>query len=116
VEVGAVKLVVRRAVQALVFFGQRKLPDHLAGIMKPKDVGAGADREPADGVAEAEVIEHVHRVGAQLDARADLAQLRGLLVDLHVVARLHQTGGGRQSADAGPGDQNFFNHRSEPAP
>ena len=45
-----------------------------------------------------------------LDAGADLAQLRRLLVDLDVITRLHETGSSRQTADTG-GNQDPFRHK-----
>ena len=50
--------------------------------------------------------QHVHGIGADLDAGADLAELRRLLVDLDLVAGLHQAGGGGEPAEAGAGDEN----------
>ena len=58
------------------------------------------------GCLEAEVPQHVHGIGADLDAGADLGELRRLLVDFDLVAGLHQAGGRRQPADAGAGDEN----------
>jgi hypothetical protein len=40
------------------------------------------------------------RVCADLDASADLAELRRLFVNLDLVAGLHQAGGGRETAEA----------------
>jgi hypothetical protein len=37
------------------------------------------------------------------------------LVDLDVIARLHETGSGGKTADAGAGNQNFLGHENERA-
>ena len=50
--------------------------------------------------------QHVHGVGADLDAGADLGELRGLLVDFDMMARLHQARRGGQPADPRPGNEN----------
>src|SRR6266478_7840055 len=55
----------------------------------------------------------MHRIGAELYARADLAQLRRLLIDLDVIARFHETGSRRQAADSGASNQNLFDHENK---
>ncbi len=63
------------------------------------------------GPLEPEIAEHVHRVGADLDAGADFAELWRLLVDLHVVTSLHQAGYCGKSAKTRAGDKDFlWNH------
>jgi hypothetical protein len=62
------------------------------------------------------MVEHVHRVGAELYARADLAKSRRLLVDLDVVTRLHEAGGRREAADSGAGYQNLLGHEPNAGP
>ena len=115
-EVGAVDLVVGRAVETLVLGGERELLDDLRGIVEAEHVGCGADRHGRDRFADAEMGKHVHGVGAELDAGADLAQLRCLLVDLDVEARLQQAGRRRQSADSGTRDKYLFaRHHLHPA-
>ena len=95
VKVGPVKLIVRRTVQPFMLIGQRKLTNDLAGIMESKDISAGPNRQVGKCLAKTEVVKNMHRIGAELYAGADLAQLRRLLVDLDVIARLHQTGSRR---------------------
>jgi len=65
------------------------------------------------GLLEPEIAEHVHRVGADLDAGPDFAQLRRLLVDLDVVTGLHQAGCSSKSAKTRASNQDFLsNHFS----
>ena len=51
-------------------------------------------------VAEAETAQQARRIGADLDAGADLAELRRLLVDVDVAARLQDRERGGEPADA----------------
>jgi hypothetical protein len=59
-------------------------------------------------VLEPEIAEHVHRVGADLDAGPDFAELWRLLVDLHVVTSLHQARCCGKSAKTRAGDKDFL--------
>ena len=87
----------------------------LAGVVQAEHVGAGPDADRHDLLLQAEIGQHVHRVGADLDAGADLAQLRRLLVDLDVEAGLGQAAGGRQSAEPRAGDDDLaLCHLSKP--
>lgn len=52
----------------------------------------------------------MHGIGAKLYARADLAQFRRLLIDLNIIACLHETGRRRQPTDTRASDQDLFNH------
>src|SRR5580765_8506004 len=79
-----------------MLIGERKLADDLAGIMESKDISAGPNRQVGKCLTKTEVVKNMHRIGAELYAGADLAQLRRLLVDLDVIARLHQTGSRRK--------------------
>src|SRR6185312_14501341 len=56
---------------------------------------------------EPEMAQRVHGVGADLDTGADFLQPRRLLVDLDLVAVLHQEGRRGEAAEAGAGDQNL---------
>ena len=59
-------------------------------------------------LADPEMVEHVHRVGAELDAGADLAKIRRLLEDPHLETRLHQARRRRQPAKPGADDENSW--------
>ena len=63
------------------------------------------DRHLARGLADAQAIEAVEGVGAELDAGADLAELRGLLQHQRRDVLLRQRQRGRQAADAAAGDE-----------
>jgi hypothetical protein len=52
-------------------------------------------------------VEDARAVGADLQARADLAQLGRLLVDLDLDAALEQGERGGEAADPAPGDQDL---------
>ena len=54
---------------------------------------------------QAQVVEHLDRVGAHLHARAHLAELRRPLVDTHPVSASQQRGRGGQAADARADDR-----------
>ena len=81
-EVGAMQLRVRRAVQALVLVRQREALDLLAGVVQAEDVSARMHADLADRRLEAEMPQRVHGVGADLDTGADFFQPRRLLVNL----------------------------------
>ena len=106
-QIGTVELGVRRAVQLLL--RQREALDHLTSVVQAKDIGLGPHPDRGDGLLKAEMPQHVHGIGADLDAGADLGKFRRLLVDFDVVAGLHQARRRRQAADPGAGDQNSIN-------
>jgi hypothetical protein len=65
----------------------------------------GEDGAAARGLADAQRIEGGKGIGPELDAGADLAQLRRLLQHLHRKAAAGQGQGGGQAADAATGDE-----------
>src|SRR2546429_6679511 len=93
------QVVVRRAVVALVRLGERDLVQELRGVVAPELVLLRLDPYLVERAAQAQVVEHLDGVGALLDARADFAELRRLLVDAHLEAALHKTGRGREAAE-----------------
>ena len=109
-EIGAVQVIVGRAVVALVRLGERDLVQELAGVIAPELVLLRLDSHLVERVAQPEVVEHLDGVGALLDARADFAELRRLLVDAHLEAAFHKTGRGRQAAETCAGDQHLSRH------
>src|SRR4029079_6698595 len=79
-------------------------------------MGAGADPGAPflRGRAEADPLQMAHAVRREIDAGADLAELRRLLVDRDVEAVRDQRVGGEQAADAAAddGDMGFrIGHR-----
>ena len=63
------------------------------------------DRHAARGLADAEIIEGVERVGPELDAGADLAERRGLFQQDRADAFLRQPQRRGEAADAAACDQ-----------
>jgi hypothetical protein len=61
-------------------------------------------------------VQHARRVGADLDARADLADRRGALVDVDVEARLQERQRSRDPADAAADDRDRGAGRLSDAP
>src|SRR5882762_2273307 len=62
--------------------------------------------ERADRVVDSQALEHLERVGADLDAGTDLAELRSLLEHVAREALLRQRQRRGEAADAAAGDQN----------
>ena len=63
------------------------------------------DRHAARGLADAEIVEGVERVGAELDAGADFAECGGFLQQDRTDSLLRKTERGGEAADASAGDQ-----------
>ena len=103
VVVGPVKLEIGRAVALPMGGGERQRLQHLARIEQAEL----RDRRPVGQTLQrfenAQMTQHMGGVGALLNARADLAQLRSLLVDLHL--NTENTPPPR-APDSGAGDQN----------
>ena len=64
------------------------------------------DRHAARGLADAEIIESVERVGSELDAGADFAECRRLFEQDRTDAFLREAKRHSQAADAAARDQN----------
>ena len=110
VQVGAMKLVIGRLVQAFVFLGEAETADFLAGVMQPENIGARPNGRLSDGWSQSQIVEHMHGICAHLDAGADFAQHGRLFVNLDIVAGLHQAGSGGQPSQPCAGDENFIAH------
>src|SRR5262245_1341519 len=82
--------------------------------MQAKDIGAGPYRQRRDFLAQSQAVEHVHGIGAELDARPDLHQLVGLLENADIVAGLHQAQRGGHATDTGAGNQDSLSHPDLP--
>ena len=100
VQVAAMDLEVGRAVLLLVLLAERNLVQQLAGVEAAEFEGLGPHGCRLEARAHADVIEHLDRVGAHLDARAHLAELGRLFEDAHLVAALQKGCGGGQPAQA----------------
>ena len=102
-----VRLIIGRFVQFQVLFRKREAVDYFAGIVQPENIGGRAHRFSRYLVPHPQVIEHMHRVCAHLDARADFAQLGRLLVYFDIEAGLEKTARGSKSAEPGAGNEDF---------
>ena len=96
--------------RALVGLGEGNRVQELARVEAAELIGAGPHRDALQRFAQPEVVEHLDRVGALLDAGADLAELGRLLEHAHAKAPLQQAGGGGQAAEAGAGDEDGLRH------
>ena len=93
-QVGAVEVIVLRAVAALVSLPERNLLDEVAALVEAEMLRRGRDRGPAERGLEPERVQHARGVGADLDSGADLAERRRLLEHAHPMAALQQHGRG----------------------
>ena len=100
-----VQLKIGRAVAFSMGRGERQRLQDLAAVEQAELRDRRQEGHILQRVEHAEMAHHMGRVGALLDAGADLAQCRGLFVDLHVVPGEQQAAGCRQPADPGPRDQ-----------
>ena len=105
VVVRPVQLEIGRAVTFAMGRGERQRLQDLAAVEQAEFGNRRQEGHVLERVEDAEMAHDMGRVGALLDAGADLAQCRGLLVDLHVVPGEQQAAGRRQPADPGPRDQ-----------
>ena len=88
---------------------------HLAGVETAELVGERPHRHRIEPLAQAERIEHLDGVGAQLDTRAHFAEFRRLLVDPHPVAALDEAGSRCEATETGAGDQDLHGVTCVPA-
>ena len=63
------------------------------------------DRHAARGLADAEIVEGMERIGPELDAGADFAERGGLFQQDRADALLREAERGGEAADAAAGDQ-----------
>jgi hypothetical protein len=101
-QVGAVHGQIRRA-ELRLDRGAERLAETLGGgVPGERDhLGRRAGERP-QALLDAERAQHLHRVRAELEAGANLAQLFGALVKLDLAAVLAQRARGGEPADAGP--------------
>ena len=103
-QVGAVHLVVREAELRLQRLRQRRAQERAAVVPAPLMPGQRTHAGARQRVGETEPVQDARGVRADLDAGADLAQRRRLLVDVHVQARAQQRERRREAADASADD------------
>ncbi len=106
-EIGAVEVIVRRTEGLLDQSADGRALQGAAVVPAALVHGLRKDADPVHGRAQAEPMEQPRGVGADLDAGADLADARRLLVDLHVEAGLQQMQRGGEPADAAADDGHF---------
>ena len=93
-QVRPVQLGIGRAMLGQMIFGELETLQDLAGVMQAEHIGAGAHAHRVQLVAKTERAQHMHAIGAELDAGAHFAKLGGLFVDIDIMP-------GLQKADRG---------------
>jgi hypothetical protein len=112
-QIGAVRHVAMRAVQALARLAHGLHEQHAAVLPAPElPGGLQPHRELRQALRQSELVERAHHVRRHHDAGADLAQLAGLLVDHRVEAGLAQEQRGSEPAEAGADDGDARLHRT----
>src|SRR5712692_5458358 len=87
----------------------------LARAPQPHFLAGRLARQRLERLADAERVEHARAVGAQLQAGADFAQLRCLLVDVDIEALVEQRERRREATDAAARDEDVRSaHPPEP--
>jgi hypothetical protein len=104
-EVSSVEMVVGRAIAVLDGVAQFFASQNTTVLPATKDDLGGADGGSRHGVAEPVATKQPGGVGADLNARADLALCQGLLKQGNVEAGSTQRYGGRRAPDAGADHQ-----------
>ena len=99
-EIAAMKMIVRRAERRFDLRAERGALQGAPVIPPPLMDGDRPHTACIHRGAEAETAQQARRIGTDLDAGADLAELRRLLVDVDVAARLHQSERSGETADA----------------
>ena len=113
-QVGPVDLVLGEAEGSLKPSGQRRAQQGAAGVKAPLVPGRRRHPGPGQLVGQPKPMQHPYGVGADLQAGADLAQHRCLLIHLDIKAGLQQRQGGAQAADAAADDADQDPLRSGP--
>ena len=104
VQVGAVNDGVRIAEELAEQIAERTAEDLLAGHAVHHDQRVDIDRARAALIADAEIVHRVERIGTDLNAGADFAELVGLLQHGDATALVGQSQRRCQTADAAAGD------------
>src|SRR5882762_9375252 len=112
------EVIVGRAERRLDLRPDRRALQGAAVVPAPLVDGERPHAGRIQGRLEAEADQQARGVGADLDAGADLADARRLLVDMDVEPGLQQMQGGRQAANAAADDGDFHatsSSRPEPS-
>src|SRR6266702_2311493 len=116
-EVSSVEMVVGRSVTVLDRIAQFFAPQDTTILPAAKDDRRGANGGPRHRIAEPITAQQPGDVGADLNARTDLALRQRLLEQGHVEAGPTQCDGSRRAADTGADHQGMKRlHRSAPQP
>ncbi len=108
-EIGPVHREVGKAVAGDRFGAEIEQLPRLARAPQPHFLAGRLARQRFQRLADAERVEHARAVGAQLQAGADFAQLRCLLVDVDIEALVEQRERRREAADAAAGNEDMRN-------
>jgi hypothetical protein len=104
-EVSPMEMVVRRPIAVLDGIAQFFAPQDTSVLPATKDDRGGANGGSRHGIAKPVAAKQPGGVGADLDARANLALRHCLLEQGHVEASSTQSDGSRRAADAGADHQ-----------
>jgi hypothetical protein len=112
VQVRALHLVEGRAESLDAGLARRRLEEHAPALPAAAHMVLGQRAEAREPLLPAERAQHLHRVRAELDAGADLAEGRGLLVHADLEARALR--GDRRDQAAQPRADDGDLHRRNP--
>ena len=101
------EVIVGRAERRLDLRAKRRALQRAAVVPAPLVDGERPHAGAIEGRLEAEADQQARGVGADLDAGADFADARRLLVDVDVEPGLQQVQGGGEAADAAADDGDF---------
>src|SRR5580704_968630 len=107
-QIGPMEVIVGRAEVAFTRVGQRLSRELAPVVPSAKDDGVRPHSEAAHRLLESEPAQNSRRVGAYLNAGADLAQFRGLLKYVDVEAGASQRQRRREAAD--PCSDYYYSH------
>ncbi|MNN22515.1 hypothetical protein D3C81_1358740 [compost metagenome] len=113
-QVGPVHGELRGTVAALGVLLHRQARGFFTGIPDTADAVGGTRGGLAQRVADAQAVQRAHRVGREVDVRADAGKALRLFVNHRVQAELAQRDGRGQSADAGAVDADLQSHVAVP--
>jgi len=104
VQIGTVEVVEGRTPPLDGCFAERNPAEQVPRMPVARVHRDRRDRDPGERVGETDVVEDAHRVRADGDACADLAEHARLLVDVDLVVRTAQRQRGGQASDPGADD------------
>jgi hypothetical protein len=105
--VGTINVEIGRAKSVFMCIAQQNLAHHLRCVVEPELGAQWPDRNSGKLVKHAKMAQNMCGIGADLDARANLAKRGSLLENLDVMPGLQEQAGSGHSADPAAGYQNF---------